>query len=87
MEPNRFKKVTAAADGGLITGGRAGRDSVPALLTPGELVVPQRNFADVVNAVAAQQNRSEGRNGSSIAGVEGSVGVAIAFDGDESEKS
>lgn len=82
----QVQKVTAAADGGLITGGRAGRDSVPALLTPGELVVPQRNFADVVNAVAAQQNRNEGSNGSSIAGVEGSVGVAIAFDGDESEK-
>jgi hypothetical protein len=47
----RISQVTAAADGGLITGGIPGRDSVPALLEPGELVVPKRNFNDVVGAV------------------------------------
>jgi hypothetical protein len=47
----RISAVTAAADGGLITGGVAGKDSVPALLMPGELVVPERNFDQVVGAV------------------------------------
>lgn len=50
----RIGQVTAAADGGLITGGIPGRDSVPALLEPGELVVPKRNFNDVVGAVQGQ---------------------------------
>lgn len=52
----RISQVTAAADGGLIEGGIQGKDSVPALLMPGELVVPRRNFNDVVGAV---QNQSE----------------------------
>lgn len=38
--------------GGLVQGGRPGIDSVPALLTPGELVTPKKNFDEVVNAVA-----------------------------------
>jgi hypothetical protein len=50
----RAGDVIRAADGGLIEGGVAGRDSVPALLMPGELVVPKRNFNDVVNAVQGQ---------------------------------
>ena len=49
-------KVTAAADGGLLTGGIAGRDSIPVLGMPGELVVPTRNFDEVVNATAASRN-------------------------------
>lgn len=47
----RIGAVTAAASGGLIEGGTAGRDSVRALLEPGELVVPKKNFNDVVGAV------------------------------------
>ena len=47
----RVGNVLAAADGGLVQGGVPGRDSVPALLMPGELVVPKRNFNDVVGAV------------------------------------
>ena len=47
----KVKNVTSAQDGGLIEGGIAGRDSVPALLEPGELVVPRKNFADVVGSV------------------------------------
>lgn len=54
----RIGQVTAAADGGLITGGIPGRDSVPALLEPGELVVPKRNFNDVVGAI-----QNDGGNG------------------------
>jgi hypothetical protein len=47
----RIGQVVGAADGGLITGGVTGKDSVPAMLMPGELVVPARNFDDVVGAV------------------------------------
>jgi hypothetical protein len=49
----QIASVTAAAQGGLIAGGIPGRDSVPALLMPGELVVPTRNYEEVINAVAA----------------------------------
>ncbi len=55
----RTAGVLAAADGGLVTGGIPGRDSVPALLMPGELVVPERNFDQVVGAV---QNDGTGGN-------------------------
>lgn len=54
-------KVTAAAQGGLITGGIPGLDSVPAMLMPGELVVPTQNFEEVVSAVAAQRNGDTGQ--------------------------
>jgi hypothetical protein len=47
----RIATVVGAADGGLITGGVPGRDSVPAMLMPGELVVPKKNFNEVVGAV------------------------------------
>lgn len=50
----RISAVTAAADGGLIEGGVPGQDSVPALLMPGELVVPKRNFNDVVGPLQNQ---------------------------------
>ena len=36
-------QVQGMAQGGLVTGGVAGRDSVPAMLTPGEFVVPKRD--------------------------------------------
>lgn len=50
--------VTGAASGGLIEGGIPGKDSVPALLTPGELVVPRKNFNDVVGSVQGGGNNS-----------------------------
>lgn len=50
----RIGNVTSAATGGLIEGGIPGRDSVPALLEPGELVVPRKNFNDVVGAVGGE---------------------------------
>lgn len=53
-------KVTAAADGGLLTGGIPGRDSIPVLGMPGELVVPTRNFDEVVNSVAASRGGDGG---------------------------
>lgn len=53
----RAGDVLRAADGGLVEGGIAGRDSVPAMLMPGELVVPRRSFSDVVGAV---QDKADG---------------------------
>lgn len=41
------------AEGGIVTGGIPGRDSVPILGMPGELMVPTKNFDEVVNAVAS----------------------------------
>jgi tape measure domain-containing protein len=40
-------KFTAFAEGGEVTGGIPGLDSVPALLTPGEVVAPKKNFKDL----------------------------------------
>ncbi len=51
----RSAQVMGAADGGLLTGGRAGTDSIPMLGMPGELVVPTRNFDEVINAMVAQR--------------------------------
>ena len=52
--------VLAANTGGLVprNAGIAGRDSVQALLTPGELVVPEKNFDEVVASVAANRSVS-----------------------------
>ena len=54
-------KITAAAQGGLITGGIAGIDSVPAMLMPGELVVPRQNYEEVIAAVTAQRGGGGGQ--------------------------
>lgn len=51
-------QALAAQDGGVVDfqrGASPTRDSVPALLQPGELVVPTQNFDEVVNAVASQR--------------------------------
>lgn len=59
--------------GGIVTGGQFGRDSVPAMLTPGEIVAPRQNFNEVVTAVADRRNR-ENRDEDS-----GQVSVVIGF--------
>lgn len=64
------------ADGGMITGGISGTDSVPAMLMPGELVVPTRNFEEVVGAVG-------GNRDSEIFGNDNQMGIVIGFDSDE----
>lgn len=79
-------KVTAAADGGIMTGGIAGRDSIPTLTMPGEIVVPTKNFDEVVNAVADQRIRQDDSGRGGLASVEGTVGVSIEFMGDDAEK-
>lgn len=56
-------KPTGMAAGGLVTGGIAGKDSVPALLMPNELVVPARNFEEVVGAVQGSRGNGSGQGG------------------------
>ena len=52
--------VLAANTGGIVPRGMGtpGVDSVPSILTPGELVVPEQNFDEVVSSVAAQRSGS-----------------------------
>lgn len=52
----KISEVRSAQDGGLVEGGVAGKDSVPFLLEPGELVVPRKNFNDVVGAVTGEKS-------------------------------
>lgn len=69
------QQVFAAADGGLMTGGIPGRDSIPTLTMPGELVVPTKNFDEVVGAV--QDSRSGGSSGGQQSQQEGMAHVVI----------
>lgn len=57
--------IQSAADGGLLQGGTPGIDSIPVMGMQGELVVPKRNFDEVVNAVANQRsgNSPQGSGG------------------------
>lgn len=58
--------VSAAADGGIMTGGIRGVDSIPTMTMPGELVVPTRNFDEVINAVAAERSGNVGHGGGGV---------------------
>lgn len=49
--------IKGMAQGGRVSGGTPGRDSVLTSLTPGELVVPTGNFEEVVDGVAASRNQ------------------------------
>lgn len=70
-------RVTAAADGGILSGGIPGKDSIPMLGMRGELVVPTKNFDEVVDAVANQRSGSGGG---------GQQSVLIGFDGPEAQQ-
>lgn len=76
----RIRQVTAAAEGGIMTGGIPGKDSIPTLTMPGELVTPTKNFDEVVNAVAAQRLAEQGFV--EAGGGSGSVEVTIGFTDD-----
>jgi hypothetical protein len=70
--------VTSAAQGGLITGGIPGIDSVPVLAQAGELVAPRQNYEEVVGSVAAKRMAEENGSG-------GQVEVIIGFRDDAFE--
>jgi len=70
--------VLAANQGGVVPRnmGIPGVDSVPASLTPGELVVPTQNFDEVVNAVAdRRRGSSEGGSGQESTGSGGVTNI------------
>lgn len=46
-------KVKGAAEGGLLTGGVPGVDSIPVMAQQGELVAPTKNFEEVIGSVRA----------------------------------
>ena len=48
----KANELKAFQKGGLATGGIPGVDSIPSLLTPGEIVAPTQNFDEVVESVA-----------------------------------
>ena len=56
--------VLGAQEGGVFQGGIANVDSIPALYTPGELVVPTQSYEEVVTAVADKRNNVGGEGGS-----------------------
>lgn len=83
----RTADVLAAQTGGLVTGGVPGRDSVSALLTPGELVTPTQNFEEVVSAVAnARAARTAAETGSQDETEAQQSMVLIGFDGAEASQ-
>jgi len=67
-------RVMAAADGGLLTGGRYGVDSIPMLGMPGELVVPTKNFEEVINAMVSQRT---GQPAQAVTGGDSSGGGTV----------
>ena len=48
-------KITAANSGALVTGGQAGQDTNPFLLSKGEIVAPAKSFDEVVEGTARQR--------------------------------
>lgn len=85
-------KVVSAQRGGIVPGFNRGFDEVPALLQPGELVVPTNNFNEVISAVAAQRAAvaTAGGDAGAIEAVSGGgsepAAIVIGFDGPEAEK-
>lgn len=72
-------RVTAAADGGLLTGGFPGRDSVPVMGMAGELISPRQNFEEVIGSVrAAREAKEQGL----LPGEGGGSQVHVTINGD-----
>ncbi len=79
----QISRINAAADGALVEGGTPGVDSVPFMLQRGELVVPRKNYNEVVTAVADRRNANKGF---SDEGQGGMAQIVIGFDGSEAEQ-
>lgn len=77
----QIQRVNAAASGALVEGGIPGVDSVPYMLQAGELVVPRKNFNEVITAVT---NQRLGRSSESSEGILSQI--VIGFDGTEAEQ-
>lgn len=77
-------KVTRAARGGVLTGGRPGQDSIPVMAMPGETIVPTKNYDETVNAVADARNREANRSSVAASGGSQQVYVMIEMSKDAS---
>lgn len=82
----QIDKVLAAQTGGVVKGGVRGVDSVPALLTPGELIVPDQNFEEVINAVSNARTQDTDLDQDPLESTAGTASVIIGFDGDEASQ-
>lgn len=54
--------IAGFADGGIVTGGLPGRDTVPIMAQRGELIAPPKSFDEVINGVI-QQRANQGAPG------------------------
>lgn len=73
----RANKVRAMAQGGIVTGGIPGIDSVPLLAQRGEIVAPVQNFNEVIGSVRAKRE-AERLNGGPINNIDnGNEGGSI----------
>lgn len=80
-------KVLSAQEGGIVPGINRGFDSTPAMLQPGELVVPRQNFDQVVQSVAAQRQSLDAEQAPQPGPAPTQSGmIQIGFDGPEAEK-
>ena len=76
----QISNVQAAQDGALVEGGIPGRDSVPFLLEPGELVVPRRNFNDVIEGEVLRRTGGAGAEGEPEEGGRPEGEIILRFD-------
>lgn len=77
----RVAQVTSAAQGGLLTGGVPGVDSIPVLAQQGELISPSANFEEVIGSVRAKREAED--LGGGFGG--GSSQVTIGFEREASQ--
>jgi hypothetical protein len=81
----QVSKITAANNGALVTDGQRGVDSVPFLLSRGEIVAPARSFDEVVEGTARQRGFVPADENNSTQSSETSINISIQGDfiGDE----
>lgn len=82
-------RVTAAANGGLLTGGIAGVDSIPVLAQRNELISPSQSFEEVIGSVRAAREAEKigSRMGDpTTQSTGGFANIMIGFDGKEASQ-
>lgn len=80
-------KVTAAASGGLLTGGISGVDSIPVLAQRNELISPAQSFEEVIGSVRAMREAERQMEATGVGvGQGGAQMVMIGFDGKEASQ-
>jgi hypothetical protein len=86
----QVQRVTAASDGGLLSGGMPGVDSIPVLAQRNELISPAYSFEEVIGSVRAMREAEKlGANFGdpfSDSGGGGNAQITIGFDGREASQ-